>query len=130
MTWCINSFFFSSRRRHTRCYRDWSSDVCSSDLKTAPGRRSPSPSSPLESHLRAPPGTACRQRGSPRTYACLRLKYRKKVSTNPVRTPTQPVALSFLQFAALLAVFSAAALQQPGRASPERVGEYRQTQLF
>src|SRR5207245_5171215 len=25
-------FFFSSRRRHTRYYRDWSSDVCSSDL--------------------------------------------------------------------------------------------------
>src|SRR5207245_7728664 len=30
---CLCSlFFFSSRRRHTRCYRDWSSDVCSSDL--------------------------------------------------------------------------------------------------
>src|SRR6266542_2466262 len=28
-------FFFSSRRRHTRCYRDWSSDVCSSDLAGA-----------------------------------------------------------------------------------------------
>src|SRR5690606_35030923 len=28
-------FFFSSRRRHTRFSRDWSSDVCSSDLKTA-----------------------------------------------------------------------------------------------
>src|SRR5205809_2529912 len=27
-------FFFSSRRRHTRCSRDWSSDVCSSDLVT------------------------------------------------------------------------------------------------
>src|SRR3989449_9313984 len=27
------SFFFSSRRRHTRCSRDWSSDVCSSDLE-------------------------------------------------------------------------------------------------
>src|SRR2546429_4550018 len=27
-----NIFFFSSRRRHTRCSRDWSSDVCSSDL--------------------------------------------------------------------------------------------------
>src|SRR5690554_2245434 len=27
-------FFFSSRRRHTRCGRDWSSDVCSSDLFT------------------------------------------------------------------------------------------------
>src|SRR5215203_572530 len=27
-------FFFSSRRRHTRYWRDWSSDVCSSDLTT------------------------------------------------------------------------------------------------
>src|SRR2546422_11525637 len=27
-------FFFSSRRRHTRCSRDWSSDVCSSDVDT------------------------------------------------------------------------------------------------
>src|SRR5262245_65386201 len=26
-------FFFSSRRRHTRCLSDWSSDVCSSDLR-------------------------------------------------------------------------------------------------
>src|SRR5690554_5908206 len=29
---CLLNFFFSSRRRHTRCGRDWSSDVCSSDL--------------------------------------------------------------------------------------------------
>src|SRR5256884_3389989 len=29
---CARCFFFSSRRRHTRCSRDWSSDVCSSDL--------------------------------------------------------------------------------------------------
>src|SRR2546429_1882112 len=29
---CRIVFFFSSRRRHTRCSRDWSSDVCSSDL--------------------------------------------------------------------------------------------------
>src|SRR5437868_7228080 len=28
----LRSFFFSSRRRHTRSKRDWSSDVCSSDL--------------------------------------------------------------------------------------------------
>src|SRR5690349_21862620 len=28
-------FFFSSRRRHTRSLRDWSSDVCSSDLHAA-----------------------------------------------------------------------------------------------
>src|SRR5437868_8156214 len=31
MNVCV-SFFFSSRRRHTRSKRDWSSDVCSSDL--------------------------------------------------------------------------------------------------
>src|SRR5262245_63802481 len=30
MVCCV--FFFSSRRRHTRCLSDWSSDVCSSDL--------------------------------------------------------------------------------------------------
>ena len=29
-------FFFSSRRRHTRYWRDWNSDVCSSDLETPP----------------------------------------------------------------------------------------------
>src|SRR5215203_7185512 len=35
----INSivFFFSSRRRHTRYWRDWSSDVCSSDLAVIVG---------------------------------------------------------------------------------------------
>src|SRR2546429_9614797 len=38
MPCCLTSyavFFFSSRRRHTRCSRDWSSDVCSSDLDGA-----------------------------------------------------------------------------------------------
>src|SRR5690606_26557947 len=30
---CLFFFFFSSRRRHTRFSRDWSSDVCSSDLR-------------------------------------------------------------------------------------------------
>src|SRR5690606_40834818 len=33
----IIDFFFSSRRRHTRFSRDWSSDVCSSDLVTIEG---------------------------------------------------------------------------------------------
>src|SRR2546429_4104227 len=32
MYYFVFFFFFSSRRRHTRCSRDWSSDVCSSDL--------------------------------------------------------------------------------------------------
>src|SRR5207253_6282770 len=31
--YCVICFFFSSRRRHTRWPRDWSSDVCSSDLQ-------------------------------------------------------------------------------------------------
>src|SRR5439155_8020030 len=33
----IYFFFFSSRRRHTRWPRDWSSDVCSSDLAKPAG---------------------------------------------------------------------------------------------
>src|SRR5262245_64065632 len=33
--WVLFVFFFSSRRRHTRCLSDWSSDVCSSDLQAA-----------------------------------------------------------------------------------------------
>src|SRR5699024_11431576 len=38
-------FFFSSRRRHTRSKRDWSSDVCSSDLSGAikPTKKRPFP---------------------------------------------------------------------------------------
>src|SRR5690606_39613196 len=46
--WCVVSavifrFFFSSRRRHTRFSRDWSSDVCSSDLISATTVRFPFP---------------------------------------------------------------------------------------
>src|SRR3989442_3657547 len=36
MLWRSSLFFFASRRRHTRCGRDWSSDVCSSDLEPLP----------------------------------------------------------------------------------------------
>src|SRR5690606_13616582 len=36
---CALFFFFSSRRRHTRFSRDWSSDVCSSDLEVDHPRR-------------------------------------------------------------------------------------------
>src|SRR3989449_5621502 len=39
-------FFFSSRRRHTRCSRDWSSDVCSSDLGPAGGAGDAGPRGP------------------------------------------------------------------------------------
>src|SRR5690349_21865492 len=47
-------FFFSSRRRHTRSLRDWSSDVCSSDLTIpawtfTPARAPPTVSPPIDS---------------------------------------------------------------------------------
>src|SRR5690606_39937812 len=35
----LGTFFFSSRRRHTRFSRDWSSDVCSSDLEYGVDRK-------------------------------------------------------------------------------------------
>src|SRR2546430_5758754 len=40
---CLVSFFFSSRRRHTRFDCDWSSDVCSSDLGEESQRIGPLP---------------------------------------------------------------------------------------
>src|ERR1035437_6856562 len=45
--WCS---FFSSRRRHTRYWRDWSSDVCSSDLPSQHGTPG-GPNSTLTAHL-------------------------------------------------------------------------------
>src|SRR5690242_21030260 len=53
-------FFFSSRRRHTRLTCDWSSDVCSSDLRLAisppASRKSVEPAAMLQQYAqRAPP---------------------------------------------------------------------------
>src|SRR5204862_2794222 len=48
---CVYAFFFSSRRRHTRSLRDWSSDVCSSDLQWQSRRAS--------ARDRAPGGHQC-----------------------------------------------------------------------
>src|SRR3989454_1036709 len=45
-------FFFSSRRRHTRLQGDWSSDVCSSDLVTAPICVNDSPEAQPDANLR------------------------------------------------------------------------------
>src|SRR3712207_7211709 len=49
-------FFFSSRRRHTRYWRDWSSDVCSSDLgeqdKLGAGGHTDLEHGPPDFHLR------------------------------------------------------------------------------
>src|SRR3712207_5246462 len=49
---CEFFFFFSSRRRHTRYWRDWSSDVCSSDLEGVCGaERTWSPASIVDDQI-------------------------------------------------------------------------------
>src|SRR5207248_8256813 len=47
-------FFFSSRRRHTRSYGDWSSDVCSSDLLHRAGRLGLGEGAPAHRHRFGP----------------------------------------------------------------------------
>src|SRR2546422_8599393 len=95
-------FFFSSRRRHTRCSRDWSSDVCSSDLSDRPipaGRSDgSSPSSsprPRLAHRPRPPSRSRQpDRKSTRlnsshgyiSYAVFCLKKKKKKNTNCITT--------------------------------------------
>src|SRR5690606_40499325 len=87
------SFFFSSRRRHTRFSRDWSSDVCSSDLTYAShhsSKASAEPSMPSNlsrKHARSEErrvGKESRSRWSPHRYkkksrlqACTRIKRRR-----------------------------------------------------
>src|SRR5476651_2713016 len=51
-------FFFSSRRRHTRYWRDWSSDVCSSDLLNSPSGESAPPRMPRPRPPRISGGSA------------------------------------------------------------------------
>src|SRR5438445_2331311 len=68
-------FFFSSRRRHTRYWRDWSSDVCSSDLRKTRGdphkiSASTSTPCPLCSPTTACPSTAGKICPPSRATAC------------------------------------------------------------
>src|SRR5690606_40246533 len=59
-------FFFSSRRRHTRFSRDWSSDVCSSDLRGVRFRIAATLQRPSVHDW--PPEWACLCPGSRRTH--------------------------------------------------------------
>src|SRR5690606_37811490 len=83
-------FFFSSRRRHTRFSRDWSSDVCSSDLRSRSGRFRAA-SSPLSAAREAEgPPTPSRSSASPaewRVATC---------SRSPVARPRFGVAMPSL----------------------------------
>src|SRR5690606_39556588 len=90
-------FFFSSRRRHTRFSRDWSSDVCSSDLtprQRGRGRGQPLPTGRSVSHA------------SP--------------------TPAVPTPASFLKSASSCPARGAGGGATPTRSEERRVGkEYR-----
>src|SRR5476651_2776554 len=72
MWYAVVFLFFSSRRRHTRYWRDWSSDVCSSDLagmtdEVTPNRNSAVPQgrSPTSRSEERRVGKECRSRWSP-----------------------------------------------------------------
>src|SRR5215813_5488536 len=72
-------FFFSSRRRHTRCGRDWSSDVCSSDLVAAGGLRDWAPRA-FEDFARVRPLHAIGTRGYPWTEIDFPEDYQRAVN--------------------------------------------------
>src|SRR5690606_39367710 len=78
----LYSFFFSSRRRHTRFSRDWSSDVCSSDL--SPPRRSPRAIRHAPGARRRSPPPPSPRSDSPRT-------------SDPAATPWEASASQVLQ---------------------------------
>src|SRR5690625_6735964 len=71
-SWIEDMYFFASRRRHTRLLRDWSSDMCSSDLlkgqnpllDSDPGKygfaRDPIPQARLKTDRRGNPSPSCR----------------------------------------------------------------------
>src|SRR5437899_12932209 len=95
-----HSFFFSSRRRHTRCLSDWSSDVCSSDLIFAQKSRvhCRAPITLWEQKIRSEErrvGKECRSGGSAaqlkkngrEVEADLNLCTRRGIDHAPVRAP-------------------------------------------
>src|SRR5437867_6434984 len=92
-------FFFSSRRRHTRSYGDWSSDVCSSDLRsrsssTHTSCRCSTPVKPTDSSI-----TSCRRSrasrcatGWPGTASC-----RSEEHTSELQSPYDLVCRLLLE---------------------------------
>src|SRR5216684_6854355 len=76
---CFFFFFFSSRRRHTRCSRDWSSDVCSSDLPSCPAGRA----MPISLATPGPGRSAVPPRARARVTAYARRVLRREGVTRP-----------------------------------------------
>src|SRR6266511_200800 len=80
-------FFFSSRRRHTRFSRDWSSDVCSSDLK-----RSERPSWARRSESSSSATSLVRSPEASRSVSCSFASSRVSISTIRWKLPRADVS--------------------------------------
>src|SRR2546429_1463668 len=85
---CFVFFFFSSRRRHTRCSRDWSSDVCSSDLPRTGASRSRS--RPTGRGTSGPRSSRSPKRAAGRCTSCTRPRgaWRTCSSSSPRAQPS------------------------------------------
>src|SRR5699024_11604150 len=93
----LSHFFFSSRRRHTRSKRDWSSDVCSSDLlKVDPDLIFPNPGlSIMDGAIYASGWNNIRSDGIARMYfEALSKKYKFKIGRASCRERVQIAALA------------------------------------
>src|SRR2546428_1408208 len=89
----IEVFFFSSRRRHTRSDRDWSSDVCSSDLLLAACAGAGQPASAPEasaSSTAAASATVAPVQAVSSEYGRLTLKTAPRASCNAVIRVSAP----------------------------------------
>src|SRR5207249_9075634 len=82
-------FIFSSRRRHTRSKRDWSSDVCSSDLFGSCCRK------PLRKSFEPLPGAA---RKKVDNRQCPSGGYAKKMVSQPAVPPVSAVCCGISTF--------------------------------
>src|SRR3712207_2967082 len=104
---CSPFFFFSSRRRHTRYWRDWSSDVCSSDLLTygagldqivllARLQEEGGPPRDVALRFAARPGTGVQMRVTDRPTESLRVldDYTAKVLSSRARGAPYPYELA------------------------------------
>src|SRR6266496_5375426 len=90
----ISLFFFSSRRRHTRSLRDWSSDVCSSDLEPGPvpGADAAHPRNILEGELESGPpflraAVLSERQPASQQHACISHVWVVSATQKPLRRP-------------------------------------------
>src|ERR1039458_5628262 len=112
-------FFFSSRRRHTRCLSDWSSDVCSSDL----GRAAPpaAPAAALYAVVNCP--WAVMAVVSPASSVPVSVPGGNPVIVVPGHAPTSPVTLVGAATVEVLVTVEPAKIPKPQPGVPNAMGD-------